>query len=103
MCGVSDPDDVLAASARCDELGLDTISAGGTIAWAMECAERGLLDAPWLRFGDGGALLRWWAVDPRSSLRTSRVWKCPGMSLAPCRAWRWAWRSTPAAPTTTAP
>ncbi len=58
MCGVSDADDVLAASARCDELGLDTISAGGTIAWAMECAERGLIDAPWLRFGDGAALLR---------------------------------------------
>ena len=58
MCGVSDPDDVFAASARCDELGIDTISAGGTIAWAMECAERGLIDAPWLRFGDGAALLR---------------------------------------------
>jgi aldehyde:ferredoxin oxidoreductase len=58
MCGVSDPDVVLAASARCDDLGLDTISAGGTIAWAMECAERGLIDAPWLRFGDAGALLR---------------------------------------------
>jgi aldehyde:ferredoxin oxidoreductase len=58
MCGVSDPDAVLAASGRCDELGLDTISAGGTIAWAMECAERGLIDAPWLRFGDAGALLR---------------------------------------------
>jgi aldehyde:ferredoxin oxidoreductase len=58
MCGVADPDQVLEASARCDELGLDTISAGGTIAWAMECAERGLIDAPWLRFGDGAALLR---------------------------------------------
>jgi aldehyde:ferredoxin oxidoreductase len=58
MCGVSDPDAVLAASGRCDELGLDTISAGGTIAWAMECAERGLIDAPWLRFGDPDALLR---------------------------------------------
>src|SRR5262249_5300787 len=58
MCGVSDPDAVLAASALCDELGLDTISAGGTIAWAMECAERGLIDAPWLRFGDAGALVR---------------------------------------------
>jgi aldehyde:ferredoxin oxidoreductase len=58
MCGVSDPDAVLAASALCDDLGLDTISAGGTIAWAMECAERGLIDAPWLRFGDGAALLR---------------------------------------------
>ncbi len=58
MCGVSDPDAVLAASGRCDELGLDTISAGGTIAWAMECGERGLIDAPWLRFGDADALLR---------------------------------------------
>ena len=58
MCGVSDPDAVLAASGLCDDLGLDTISAGGTIAWAMECAERGLIDAPWLRFGDPDALLR---------------------------------------------
>ncbi|MEV5499815.1 aldehyde ferredoxin oxidoreductase family protein [Nonomuraea fuscirosea] len=58
LCGVSDPDEVFAASARCDELGIDTISAGGTIAWAMECVERGLLDEPWLRFGDGSALIR---------------------------------------------
>ncbi len=58
LCGVADPDVVLAASKRCDELGIDTISAGGTIAFAMECAERGLLDASWLRFGDGAALLR---------------------------------------------
>jgi aldehyde:ferredoxin oxidoreductase len=58
LCGVSDPDSVLEASARCDELGVDTISAGGTIAWAMECAEEGLIDAPWLRFGDAGAMLR---------------------------------------------
>jgi aldehyde:ferredoxin oxidoreductase len=61
LCGVSDPDAVLEASRRCDEYGLDTISAGGTIAWAMECAERGLIDAPWLRFGDAGAMLR--AID----------------------------------------
>jgi len=58
LCGVSDPDDVFAASARCDELGIDTITAGGTIAWAMECVERGLIDEPWLRFGDGNAVLR---------------------------------------------
>jgi aldehyde:ferredoxin oxidoreductase len=61
LCGVSDADAVIAASARCDELGLDTISAGGTIAWAMECAEKGLIDEPWLRFGDGAALIR--AID----------------------------------------
>jgi aldehyde:ferredoxin oxidoreductase len=58
LCGVSDPEYVMAASARCDELGIDTISAGGTIAWAMECAERGMIDEPWLRFGDGRAVLR---------------------------------------------
>jgi aldehyde:ferredoxin oxidoreductase len=61
LCGVDDPDMVLEASRRCDELGIDTISTGGTIAWAMECAERGLVEAPWLRFGDGAAVLR--AVD----------------------------------------
>lgn len=61
LCGVADSQTVLAASKRCDELGLDTISAGGTIAFAMECAERGLLDQPWLRFGDGLALLK--AID----------------------------------------
>jgi aldehyde:ferredoxin oxidoreductase len=58
LCGVGESDAVLAASRRCDELGIDTISAGGTIAFAMECAERGLLDASWLRFGDAAALLR---------------------------------------------
>jgi len=68
MCGVAEPGAVLAASARCDDLGLDTISAGGTIAWAMECAERGLIDAPWLRFGDPGALLR--ALDEIGTMST---------------------------------
>ena len=58
MCAIDDPDVVLEASRRCDAHGLDTISTGGTIAFAMECVERGLLDAPWLRFGDGAALLR---------------------------------------------
>ena len=48
LCGVGDPDAVLRASQRCDELGIDTISAGGTIAFAMECVERGWLDEPWL-------------------------------------------------------
>jgi len=53
LVGVDDPDEVLQASARCDELGLDTISTGGTIAWAMEAGVAG-----WLRFGDGEAVLR---------------------------------------------
>jgi len=61
LCGVSDRDAVLRASQRCDELGIDTISTGGTIAFAMECVERGLLDEPWLTFGSGAALLK--AID----------------------------------------
>ncbi len=58
LCGVGDAEAVLNASRRCDELGLDTISAGGTIAFAMECVERGWIDEPWLRFGSGDALLQ---------------------------------------------
>jgi aldehyde:ferredoxin oxidoreductase len=58
LCGIDDSETVLSACQLCDELGLDTISAGGTIAFAMECAERGYIDEPWLRFGDGDALLR---------------------------------------------
>jgi aldehyde:ferredoxin oxidoreductase len=58
LCSISDPNVVLRASRLCDELGIDTISAGGTIAFAMECVERGWLDEPWLAFGSGDALLR---------------------------------------------
>jgi aldehyde:ferredoxin oxidoreductase len=58
LCGISDADAVLRAVQRCDELGLDTISTGGTIAFAMECVERGWLGEPWLTFGSGDALLR---------------------------------------------
>lgn len=58
LCEVHDLEQVLAASRACDALGLDTISTGGTIAFAMECAEAGLLDAPWLRFGEAAAVHR---------------------------------------------
>ena len=58
LCGVSDGDAVLRATRRCDELGIDTISTGGTIAFAMECVERGLVDEPWLTFGSGDAVLK---------------------------------------------
>jgi aldehyde:ferredoxin oxidoreductase len=59
LCGVEDPDAVLGAARLCDEFGLDTISAGGTLAWAMECAEKGILPHDphvALRFGDAAAL-----------------------------------------------
>ncbi len=58
LCGIDDPERLLGAARACDELGLDTISAGGTLAFAMECRARGLVDwaidfgddlVPWLR------------------------------------------------------
>jgi aldehyde:ferredoxin oxidoreductase len=42
LLGIKDPNAVIRAARLCDELGLDTISAGVTIAWAMECAEKGI-------------------------------------------------------------
>ena len=60
LMGVDDPNAVLRASVLCDELGMDTISAGATIAWAAEAAERGLLGGlggPVPRFGDGPGLV----------------------------------------------
>ena len=60
LCGIEEPDVVLQAAALCDQYGLDTISTGGTLAWAMECAEKGLLpeaETLGLRFGQAEALL----------------------------------------------
>jgi len=60
-CGVADLDAVLAAIRSCDALGLDTISTGAAIAFAMECAEHGLVDAsafgPPLHFGNAAVLV----------------------------------------------
>ena len=58
LCGLEDPDAVLEAARLCDEYGIDSISAGGTLAWAMECVDRGLLpEAGDLRFGSAQAVL----------------------------------------------
>ena len=43
LCGIKDADIVLEAAHLCDLYGMDTISTGGTLAWAMECGEKGLL------------------------------------------------------------
>jgi aldehyde:ferredoxin oxidoreductase len=56
LCGIADRDAVLGAARLCDRLGLDTISAGATIAFAMECAEKGLLHEEGLRFGNAGVV-----------------------------------------------
>ncbi len=43
LCGVSDLNAITMANYRCNEYGLDTISAGACIAFAMECYQRGIL------------------------------------------------------------
>jgi aldehyde:ferredoxin oxidoreductase len=61
LCGNNDPASVLEAARLCDLYGMDTISAGGTLAWAMECNERGLLpeaEELGLRFGRADGLLQ---------------------------------------------
>ncbi len=45
QCGITDTDAVLEASRLCDDLGLDALSTGFTIAWAMECYEKGVLSS----------------------------------------------------------
>jgi aldehyde:ferredoxin oxidoreductase len=58
LCGINEPAVVLEAARLCDVYGLDTISTGGTIAWAMECGEKGLLvKSQQLRFGHADDLL----------------------------------------------
>ena len=60
LCGISDPEVVLAAARLCDRYGLDTISTGGTLAWAIESVEKGLLPEArtlGLRFGHGEGVL----------------------------------------------
>jgi aldehyde:ferredoxin oxidoreductase len=41
--GLSDPESVMKLNYLCDDLGLDTISTGSIIGFAMECYEKGLL------------------------------------------------------------
>lgn len=42
LIGINNPDTLIQSSNLCDQLGLDTISTGATIAWAMESYERGV-------------------------------------------------------------
>jgi aldehyde:ferredoxin oxidoreductase len=56
LCGVADRDAILRAARLCDDFGMDTISAGATVAFAMECSERNLIPQH-LPFGDGDGLL----------------------------------------------
>ncbi|MEM0137052.1 MAG: aldehyde ferredoxin oxidoreductase family protein [Thermoplasmata archaeon] len=54
---IDDPEAVAYLSMLCDLYGLDTISAGVTISWAMEAIEKGLLKGD-LKFGDADSVAR---------------------------------------------
>ena len=61
--GISKLDAVIAADRLADELGLDSVSAGVTIGFAMECFEKGILtlkdtDGIDLRFGNDEAMIK---------------------------------------------
>ncbi len=61
--GIGEVDPIIAADRLADELGLDTISTGVTISFAMECFEKGILtlkdtDGLDLRFGNDEAMMR---------------------------------------------
>ncbi len=63
-CGVSDMGSVIKANYWCNEMGLDTISTGATIAAAMELVQKGLIQPSELggiplEFGNNEAVVTW--------------------------------------------
>lgn len=61
-CGIDDLKIICKVNELCNRYGLDTISCGGTIAWAMECFENGILSEEdtgglTLKFGNKEALI----------------------------------------------
>jgi aldehyde:ferredoxin oxidoreductase len=62
MCAISDLAAIARANQLCNAYGMDTISAGVTLAWAMDCFERGLITLQDtggldLRFGNAQAMV----------------------------------------------
>jgi len=62
QCQVTDMEAITMAHYLCDDYGLDTISTGASIAFAMECYEKGILtksdtDGLELKFGDSDVVI----------------------------------------------
>lgn len=55
--GIRDPYSIVKFNMVADDVGLDTISAGDTIIWAMEMTEKGIHDFG-IKFGDGEGMIR---------------------------------------------
>jgi aldehyde:ferredoxin oxidoreductase len=62
-CGIDDLEAIAYANQLCAAYGVDTVSCGATIAWAMDCFEQGLItkadcDGLDLRFGNAPAMVQ---------------------------------------------
>jgi len=55
--GIEDLRKIIPAAHRCNELGMDTISAGGTLACAMELAQRKIRPSS-VSFGEAGSIMK---------------------------------------------
>ena len=95
-CGIYDLEAITMANYRLNELGIDTISFGGTLACAMELFEKGYLsqketDGIVLRFGNAGILEQMvdWTVSRKGigdkladgSFRLASFYKYPELSM----------------------
>lgn len=56
-CGCGDLKVIVEGNYLCNKYGMDTISTGAVIAFAMECYEKGILKQGDLRWGNGKAIL----------------------------------------------
>ena len=94
---IEELDAIIKANNLCDELGIDTISMGSTIACAMELVEKGyipeeLLEGVDLRFGNASAVVEMvWRTAYKSgfgkylalgSKRLAELFNCPDLSMS---------------------
>jgi Aldehyde:ferredoxin oxidoreductase len=96
-CGVTDVVDVARAIAVCNDMGMDVISAGGVVAFAMDASAQGLLDgAP----GNGGALPSFGDAAGQVAL-LEKIARRKGIGNPPCgriqEGCRGHWRGSPRA------
>jgi aldehyde:ferredoxin oxidoreductase len=57
-CALNSIEEVVKLNRLCDELGLDTISTGSVVAFAIECKRKGLLKGVEADFGDAEGIIR---------------------------------------------
>lgn len=82
-CAISDRDTITRMSMLCDEYGIDTISAGATVAFVMEMCEKGLLTSAELdgiqpRFGDCVSALA--LIEKMAKVEGCGIWLSQGVA-----------------------